>query len=162
MRARGERLAERIRGAGLKVSGPRLAILDQLERDASHPTAEEVLAALAVKHPSLSLSTVYKTLQTFLEAGLCRRVMGDGARLRVDGMTEPHDHALCRSCGRIFDVGRDLCPLPSPPARLPNGLRVTAIRIQYEVECAECRGAGPAVEVHSQDDTKTDKEVRHG
>lgn len=148
MRAQGERLAHRIRSAGLKVTGPRLAILEQLERDASHPTAEGVLAVLRREHPSLSLSTVYKTLEAFLAVGLCRRVVGDGARMRVDGVTRPHDHAVCRSCGRIFDVDRALYPLPPPPTRLPDGLSVTGIHIQYDVECSDC-GDRSAVAVNA-------------
>jgi len=163
MRARGERLAQRIRAAGLKVTGPRLAILEQLERDVSHPTAEEVLAVLRKEHPSLSLSTVYKTLEAFLGAGLCHRVVGDGVRLRVDGVTEPHDHAVCRSCGRIFDVDRVLYPLPPPPTRLPDGLSVTGMRIQYDVECSDCGDRGPAARHPSKDhDEKSHKEVNHG
>jgi Fur family peroxide stress response transcriptional regulator len=137
-------LAERLRKAGLKATGPRLAILGALERDESHPTAEQLFESLQLAHPSLSLSTVYKTLETFLRADLCRRVVGDGSRLRVDGIVECHDHALCRSCGRVFDVQRDLYPLPPPPASLPEGLRVTGVRVEYDVECSDCtRSSSP-------------------
>lgn len=161
MRAAGERLAHRIRSAGLKVTGPRLAILEQLERDASHPTAEQVLAVLREDHPSLSLSTVYKTLEAFLGASLCRRVVGDDARLRVDGVMRLHDHAVCRSCGRIFDVDRALDP--PPPTRLPHGLSVIGINIQYDVECSDCGDRSAVARQSSRDhDERNNKEVNHG
>ena len=142
-------LADRLRRAGLRATGPRLAILHILVKDPSHPTAEDVHEALRVDHPSLSLSTVYKTLEAFLRAGLCRRVVGDGSRLRVDGLMEPHDHALCRGCGRIFDIRRAIYPLPPPPSSLPNGLYVTGVHVEYDVVCAECRSKGLSTE--SQD-----------
>lgn len=134
--------AERLREAGLKATGPRLAILSALEQDRSHPSAEQIHALLADTHPSLSLSTVYSTLECFARAGLIRRVNGRDGKLRVDGTRGDHDHAVCRTCGTIFDVDRSRCPLPDPPARLPRGLEVVNVRLEYEVVCASCRKAG--------------------
>jgi Fur family peroxide stress response transcriptional regulator len=135
-------LADRLRSSGLRVTGPRLAILAALEIDGSHPTAELLFERLRPEHPSLSLSTVYKTLEAFLQRGLCRRVVGDGTRLRVDGILTSHDHAVCRGCGRVFDVERDRYPLPPPPPALPEGLIVTGMRVEFEVECPQCRQGG--------------------
>jgi Fe2+ or Zn2+ uptake regulation protein len=136
--SRQDRSARRLRQAGLKATGPRIAILAQLEEDSSHPTAEGLLEQLRGEHPSMSLSTVYKTLEIFLRAGLCRRVAGDGARLRVDGTLADHDHAACRVCGRIFDVDCSLLPRPDAPAELPDGSAVTAVHVEYEVICLDC------------------------
>jgi Fe2+ or Zn2+ uptake regulation protein len=134
---------ERLHAAGLKVTAPRLAILALLERDVSHPSAHHILEVLKPRHPSLSLSTVYGTLEAFLEAGLCRAVSGEGDLLRVDGTTYPHDHAVCRGCGRIFDVAANLWAHPEPPERLPGGLRVTGVRVEYDVVCAACARGAP-------------------
>jgi len=82
---------------------------------------------------------VYSTLEAFARAGLCRRVRGDGERLRVEGTAQDHDHALCRSCGAIFDVERGLVPLPETPVTLPSGLRGTGLRLEYDVICADCQ-----------------------
>ncbi|MCE5247724.1 hypothetical protein LLG88_12500, partial [bacterium] len=81
-----------------------------------------------------------KTLEAFLAAGLCRRVNAEGS-LRVDGVPRPHDHAVCRGCGRVYDVDRDACPVPRPPARLPGGLVVAEVRVEYDVVCPRCRAA---------------------
>jgi len=131
--------AGRLKAAGVRVSGPRVAILAALLQARSHPSAEQLLDSLKVQHPSLSLSTVYKTLEAFLAAGLCRRVRGDGLRLRVDGSADDHDHAVCRGCGRIFDVERALFPRPVAPPTLPSGLTLNAIHLEYEVLCPACR-----------------------
>jgi len=137
---RQDRTARRLRQVGLRATGPRIAILAQLEEDLSHPTAEGLLERLRGEHPSMSLSTVYKTLEIFLRAGLCRKVAGDGARLRVDGTLTDHDHAACRVCRRIFDVDRSLFPRPDAPAELPDGSAVTAVHVEYEVICLHCEG----------------------
>jgi Fe2+ or Zn2+ uptake regulation protein len=131
---------ERLHQAGLKATGPRMLILAALEHDLNHPTAEQLFERLRQDYPSLSLSTVYQTLDAFLRAGLCRRVTGAGERLRVDGTPQDHDHAVCRMCGAIFDIERRLFPLPVPPALLPHDLMVTGLRLEYEVICTTCRG----------------------
>jgi Fe2+ or Zn2+ uptake regulation protein len=134
--------ASRLRAAGLKVTGPRLAILAELEQNAHHPSAEELHRTLLAKHPSLSLSTVYMTLEAFVRAGLvCRLTEVDG-RMRVDGFDQPHDHAICRGCRRIFDLPRGAGRPPAPPSALPEGLRVLAVRVEYDVLCGPCSHAG--------------------
>ena len=130
--------ADRLREVGLKVTGPRLWILAALETRCSHPSADELFARLRARHPSLSLSTVYKTLEAFLRAGLCRRVNAEGS-LRVDGTPHPHDHAVCRGCGRIFDIDRSHAALRELPKQLPRGLAVEGFRIEYDVVCSRCR-----------------------
>jgi len=135
--------AERLRRAGLRVTAARLAVLSLLASERRHPTAEQVHAALHEAHPSVSLSTVYETLEAFVRAGLCRRVRSGDGLMRVDGTEVEHDHAVCRGCGRIFDVERGKLRLPAVPARLPRGLTVGAVRLEYDVICSSClRGQG--------------------
>src|SRR5215831_8498427 len=117
-----ERVA-RLHRAGLKATGPRMVILSALEQDHGHPTAEQLYETLRQDHPSLSLSTIYQTLDVFIRTGLCRRVSGPGDRLRVDGTPQDHDHVQ----------------LPVPPGYLSNGLMVTGIRFEYEVICRACQ-----------------------
>ena len=131
--------AERLRVAGLKATGPRVAILDAVERNCDHPSAEEIYQELAESHPSLSLSTVYGTLGAFVKAGLVRKLSEVDGRLRVDGTKPPHDHAICRLCGAIFDVEPNLNTAPAPPSELPGGLAVLEVRVEYDVVCATCR-----------------------
>ena len=135
--------AERLRDAGLKATGPRLAILAALERDRRHPSAEQIHDALAPGHPSISLSTVYSTLEAFVRAGLIRKVAAQDGRLRVDGTRGDHDLALCRRCGAIFDVDRSCYPLPQAPRCLPRGLDVVSVRVEYEVICSACGDGAP-------------------
>jgi Fur family peroxide stress response transcriptional regulator len=130
--------ANRLREAGLKATAPRLAILAALEDDRRHPTAEMVFESLRDRHPSLSLSTVYSTLESFIQRGIIRRIGSNGARLRVDGTLQDHDHAVCRVCNAVYDVERGLARIAPPPETLPDGLHVTGVYIEYEVICSKC------------------------
>ena len=89
-------------------------------------------------HPGLSLSTIYSTLESFVQAGLIRRIGRGGARLRVDGTSQDHDHAICRVCHQISDVDRAVTERPLPPANLPDGLQVMGVHVEYDVICSRC------------------------
>jgi len=136
--------AEELRALGLRATGPRLAILEYLRTCFSHPTPETVLEALQGHHASLSLSTVYQTLESFLQAGLCRRVAAASGRLRVDGTLFDHDHAVCRHCGEVFDLQRPAAFRPPRAPGLPRGTELVGVRLEYEVICPRCAGEPPA------------------
>ena len=130
--------ARRLRESGLRATGTRVAILEALETDRRHPTAEMVFESLRARLPSLSMSTVYATLESFLARGLVRRIAGNSGRLRVDGTAQDHDHAVCRRCSAVFDIDRGAIARPESPATLPPQLRVMSLHIEYEVLCAGC------------------------
>lgn len=132
----------RLRAAGLRATGSRVAILEALERDRTHPSAADLYERLAGDHPSLSLSTVYLTLGTFEHAGLLRRLTTRDGHVRVDGNLEAHDHAICRECGDVFDVPASRRAF-GPPEGLPPGLRVLGTRVEYDVLCPSCQRRRP-------------------
>jgi Fe2+ or Zn2+ uptake regulation protein len=132
--------AGRLRGLGLRATGPRLAILSALEADLGHPTPERILDRLRGAYPSLSLSTVYETIETFARAGLCRRVARTSGKLRVDGTPGDHDHAVCRGCGEVLDVPAASDAIGRPP--LPRGTRLLGMHVEYDVVCARCADGG--------------------
>lgn len=116
-----------------------MAVLEELERNRTHPNPLEVHRLLSARHPSLSLSTVYLAIEAFARAGLLHRLPPRDGRLRVDGVAEEHDHAVCRQCGDVFDVPGQ-APVPrAAPRGLPKGTRVLGARIQYDVLCARCQ-----------------------
>ena len=112
-------VASRLRDAGLRVTAPRVAVLEELARNRTHPNPLEVHRALSARNPSLSLSTVYLTIEAFAKAGLLRRIPARDGHLRVDGVVEEHDHAVCRHCGDVFDLPAQ----PSIPGPHPAGCR---------------------------------------
>ena len=131
-------VAARLREAGLRVTAPRVAVLEELEGNRSHPNAIEVHRVLSGRHPSLSLSTVYLAIEAFVKAGLLRRLPGQDGRQRVDGVAEEHDHAVCRRCGDVFDLPSRTSIARPAPRGLPKGTRVLGARVEYDVLCARC------------------------
>ncbi|MFT5195471.1 MAG: Fur family peroxide stress response transcriptional regulator, partial [Candidatus Promineifilaceae bacterium] len=109
-----------------------------VERNSHHPSAEDIYQELAEINPSLSLSTVYGTLSAFVKAGLVRKLSEVDGRLRVEGANHLHNHAICRDCGTIFDVEPDPNITPQMPAKLPGGLTVFDMRVEYDVLCSKC------------------------
>jgi Fe2+ or Zn2+ uptake regulation protein len=136
-------IAERLRRAKLRVTGPRLAMLAELDRNRAHPDAWNLHRLLRARHRSLSVSTVYLNLEAFIRAGLVRRLPGRDGRMRVDGTVLDHDHAVCRDCGDVFDVPPLHKPARWRPPVLPDGLKVLHARVEYEVLCARCQAGRP-------------------
>jgi Fur family peroxide stress response transcriptional regulator len=98
-----QELKEKIAATGLKVTQQRLVILQSLYEGEEHPSAERVFKYLSEENPSLSLGTVYKTLETLVEKAIIRKVYcADGIK-RYDVHTEPHSHLHCNTSHRIID-----------------------------------------------------------
>jgi Fur family peroxide stress response transcriptional regulator len=93
-----------LREKRLPVTDQRLAVYRHLAASRAHPSAETIFKALKPKHPSLSLATVYKTLQAFHERGIISLVNAPHTEARYDVVTGTHHHLICKKCGAISDV----------------------------------------------------------
>ncbi|MCR5886388.1 transcriptional repressor [Hymenobacter sp. J193] len=99
-----EELRGRLTQAGLRATRQRLVILESLLVLPGHPTAEQVHRRVAEVAPSISLGTVYKALDSFVEAGLTRRVASaEGASRRYDADCTEHHHLFCTDTQEIID-----------------------------------------------------------
>lgn len=130
-------LAEALKRAGLKLTPQRLAILECLAGDGTHPTAQELYERLRERFPTMSVATVYNTLGALSQIGGCRPLEMGGAT-RFDPNVGPHHHAVCERCGSIRDVAGD--ELTEPPCPLP-GFRVHRVERVYRGVCANCGDA---------------------
>ena len=92
-----------LKQAGLKVTLPRMKILDMLQQqDGTHLTAEEIFRGLEESGEEVGLATVYRVLTQFEAAGLVRRHHFEGGHSVFElNQGEHHDHILCLECGRI-------------------------------------------------------------
>jgi Fe2+ or Zn2+ uptake regulation protein len=97
-------LAARLRARGQRATSQRLLIHAALQELGRHATADEVLTAVSPRLPSLSLPTVYATLELLEDLGLVRRVSAGSGPALWDPRTERHHHVACRRCGRVEDV----------------------------------------------------------
>lgn len=92
---------------GLKVTHQRLVIYQELQDAHNHPAAEAIYEKIKKKIPSISLATVYKTLETFVEKGLINRVNTSESHMRYDGRLDNHNHMYCTKTGDIVDFSDD-------------------------------------------------------
>ena len=121
---------------GFKRTPQRLAILEYLDGNKSHPSAEDVFKAVSRKYQSMSFATVYNTLNALVEAGVLKGLNIDPERRRFDPDTSPHHHCICLMCRKIIDVYAEM------DVRLPAGLAADFEPVSSHVEfyslCSKC------------------------
>jgi Fur family peroxide stress response transcriptional regulator len=131
-----EQFIEACREKGLNVTYQRILIYKALKNSASHPTAEDIYKTVKVEYPSISLATVYKTLETLSENGLLSKVTELHDLARYDAEVSPHHHILCRKCKKVMDVHDE--QLENIPIPQTNEFTVEGVRILFEGICKEC------------------------
>ena len=88
----------------MKYSKQRELIYEAIEKNAVHPTADEVYTMLKGDHPGLSLGTVYRNLNLLAELGEAKKITTPDGADRFDGHTTPHYHFCCTCCGKVKDI----------------------------------------------------------
>jgi len=88
---------------GLKATHQRIAVLLVLSSIPTHPSAEDIYTKLIKNYPTISLATVYKTVETFEQVGLIKKIRTDCGYVRYDSVTEPHYHLYSFNDNRLED-----------------------------------------------------------
>lgn len=133
-----EVLTHQFRARGLKVTPQRQSIFRALSSTTLHPTAESVYATVSAEMPTISLRTVYQTLNDLAAMGeLSALDVGTGST-RFDPNLEPHHHLVCDVCGRVDDLHADFPGVEVPRSTEAEGFQVTATEIVFRGRCADC------------------------
>ena len=88
----------------IRCTPQRYTILDYLNRNPRHPTAEEIYRAINRADPRASLATIYKSLHAMVSAGLIREVTAEGNAVRFESNVAKHHHFVCQRCGKVEDI----------------------------------------------------------
>lgn len=96
-----------LKSSNLKVTPQRLAVLEALENLKNHPTADNIKEYVVKNHPNVAVGTIYKTLETFVEKGLIKKVKTERDVMRYDPILETHHHLYCEESERIEDFFDD-------------------------------------------------------
>jgi Fe2+ or Zn2+ uptake regulation protein len=133
-----DELTEIFRAKGLKMTPQRQCIFRVLHRMAGvHPTAEAVHAAVVDELPTVSLKTVYQTLNDLSGMGELHHIdLGTGSG-RFDTTLDAHQHFVCERCGRVWDVHGDFTGVRMPDDQSP-GFRVSSTDIVFRGQCDNC------------------------
>lgn len=97
-------LANKLREKGLKVTPQRLAIYHMLLHTDEHPNAETIYHSLVADNPTMSLATVYKTMDYFKQLGLVQELNVGDSCSHYDANVNCHPHVVCLSCGKVSDL----------------------------------------------------------
>ena len=95
---------------GQRATPQRLVILRELRRRGRHTTADELRRSIRDELPGTSIPTVYATLDLLVELDLARRVDAGGGPALYDPRVDPHQHMVCRRCGRVEDLDHPVRP----------------------------------------------------
>ncbi len=125
-----------IRGGALRDTPQRRHVYDLLVNKRDHPTATEVFLRAKKGMPSISLATVYNSLETLVACGLVKQVHVDREPTRFCPNLEEHGHFVCEQCAKVFDI--DLAAERSQQWNLPPGFTITHHEISLRGVCADC------------------------
>lgn len=126
---------EYLRELGLNPTMQRLAVLEHLSGHRTHPTIEEVYAAVRKRHPTISKATVYNVMDALKKAGALQELTIERQAARYDINVSPHPHFLCRQCGKLYDID---IPCAIRPGDMVNGHRTESVQTYIFGVCSQC------------------------
>lgn len=133
-------LADRLRDAGLRVTGTRISVLRTLDEAVDHPSVDQVVSRVRGAGVSISVQAGYDVCEALASAGLARRIEPAGGPARYEARVgDNHHHLVCRSCGVTADVD---CAVGTAPCLEParrHGFRVEEAEVTYWGLCPTCQ-----------------------
>lgn len=131
---------QRCRSRKLSVTHQRLAIYQALLRTSDHPTAEAIFQAVRQQIPTISLATVYKTLDTLEQEGMIRKVsFSHQAAARYDVTVGRHHHLFCLECHRVEDLHDDRLDGLHISKNKAAGYQIIDYTVQVNGVCPACQ-----------------------
>ena len=136
--------ADRLRSAELRVTRPRVAVLEAVEAR-PHADTDSVFGAVRAVLPEVSRQAVYDVLAALTASGLLRRIQPSGSVARYESRVgDNHHHMVCRSCGAISDID---CSVGAAPCLAPadeHGFLVDEAEVIYWGHCPDCSTQEPS------------------
>jgi Fur family transcriptional regulator, stress-responsive regulator len=133
--------ADELRGAGLRVTAARVALLETV-RGGDHLGVEAIAIGVRGRVGHISLQAVYEALHALTAAGLIRRIEPAGGAPRFEGRVgDNHHHVVCRSCGVVADGDCAVGEAPCLTASDDHGFSINEAEVVYWGLCPGCSTA---------------------
>ena len=127
-----------LRDADLRVTRPRLAVLDVVHTHA-HADTDSIIGAVREQLPEVSHQAVYDVLRALTGAGLIRRIQPANSVARYESrIGDNHHHVVCRGCGVIADVDCATGHAPCLTASEDHGFVIDEAEVIYWGTCPDC------------------------
>jgi Fur family transcriptional regulator, peroxide stress response regulator len=123
---------------GMRLTPQRLEIFKAVDGTRDHLSAIEVYHQVRLLHPSISLDTVYRTLETFEHWGLLKKLSFLFDKIRYDANLSTHYHIICTECGKIRDFDWSGFDKMDLPAAISNWGKLNKKDVLIQGVCAEC------------------------
>jgi Fur family peroxide stress response transcriptional regulator len=132
----------RLRKLGLRLTPQRMAIAKCVLDTDAHPTAEEVYLKIRPEYSTISLATVYSTLDTLVRAGVVQAV-NTREVVRYDSNASQHINLICLNCSKVIDVDDEV--MAGVAKDKAGKYRFHIVGQQYMVYgyCQDCRAEVP-------------------
>ncbi len=132
-----DNLVEKFKRKRLKITPQRLGIFRILEENSMHPSAEDVFKEIRESYPTISFTTVYKTLEIMEKMGEILRVTIDEQRKHYDPDTNVHHHIICSKCNKISDIKKEYIK-PRLPREVLDEFTPSSYQISFYGICKKC------------------------
>lgn len=131
---------EPLRRAGLRVTAPRLAVLNAVLGVGQHRDADAIATEARKKLGTLSTQAVYDNLRILEETGLVRRIQPSGHPARYEARVgDNHHHIVCHNCGLIVDVDCTVGAAPCLEPSTDHGFTIEEAQVIFRGLCPECK-----------------------
>ena len=124
---------------GIKPTFQRMAVLQYLQNNLNHPTADMIYQEISKSIPTMSRTTVYNTIKILVESNLVNPVYITSNEVRYDAMTESHHHVFCNKCESIYDLN---IPCQTFKKGEIEGHTVSEMHGYFMGVCANCNKKG--------------------
>lgn len=138
-----DRVAERLRGRGLRWTPQRRTVIQVLAEADGHVTASDLVERCRSRDAATIPSTVYRTLDVLEDLGLVRHVHGPDGREEFHVLpAAEHGHLHCAACGTTWEIGRAEAAAVSEALRAADGFEIDIGHVTLVGRCRECAGPG--------------------
>ncbi|MCW4045199.1 MAG: transcriptional repressor [Candidatus Bathyarchaeota archaeon] len=133
-------IIDTLRQKGYKATAQRIAVCRFALKSREHPSAQEIYGEVKKIHPTVSLATVYKTLQILKEENLIQELDLPESKARFDPNMNPHVNIVCLKCGKIQDFSDDIAREMVEKVVAATEFASTGQRIDIYGLCKTCGG----------------------
>jgi len=130
-----ENIGDFLKSNNIKPSYQRIKIYEYLMGTTAHPTVDTIYRALLPEIPTLSKTTVYNTLNLFVDNNIALLITIEENEARYDADTSVHGHFKCDNCGAVLDFKADISDILAPQL---EGCQITEKHIYFRGTCSGC------------------------
>lgn len=133
-----DKYSEILKSRNVKSSYQRIKILEYLDKNLCHPYTDKIYYEIQKIIPTISKSTVYSTLKTFVKVGIVREITIEDNKIRYEYNLKDHGHFKCEVCDRIFDFNIDFDKAEYDGL---SGFKIKEKDVFFKGICSKCLNA---------------------